>query len=94
MGGLGAPPSLVVVNGSPVNGGGTVRYSLAANSSASPLTGNVTIGRQYWQVVREGQPPLIFRDVPPGYPFFDSITLLGQNAISPGCGGSTARIRR
>lgn len=83
----GAPPSLVVVNGGPVSGGGTVRYSLAANSSASPLPGNVTIGGQYWQVVQEGQPPRIFRDVPPGYPFFDSITLLGQNGISPGCGG-------
>ncbi|MCC6390328.1 MAG: S-layer homology domain-containing protein [Bryobacterales bacterium] len=83
----GAPASLVVVNGGPGNGGGTVSYSLAANSSGSPRLGYVTVGGQYWQVVQKGQPPQVFSDVPPGYLFFDAITLLQQNGISAGCGG-------
>jgi hypothetical protein len=83
----GSPSWMVVVNGGPGSGSGTTSYSVPANSSSSPRLGYVTAGGQFWQVVQKGQTPQVFSDVPPGYLFFDSITLLQQREISPGCGG-------
>ena len=47
---------IAVTSGGSGNGGGTVTYSVAANTSASPRTGTLTIAGQTFTVTQDGTP--------------------------------------
>ncbi len=47
---------LTITSGSPGNGNGTVNYSVAANTSANPRTGTMTVAGQTFTVIQAGVP--------------------------------------
>jgi hypothetical protein len=82
------PSWITLTSAASGTGNGTLSYSVSTNSDSSPRLGYITVGGQWWQVVQKGQSAQLFSDVPTNYPFFDSITLLKLDGISPGCGGT------
>lgn len=83
-------PSWVTLPGvSAGSGSGSIAFSTATNQDASPRTGSVVVGGQWFPLIQKNLAPVEqFTDVPAGYLFFDAISLLKLNRITPGCGGT------
>ncbi|MCC6366776.1 MAG: S-layer homology domain-containing protein [Bryobacterales bacterium] len=83
-----ATPSWVKINSATAGtGSGTLTFSVDTNRSGQPRTGYISIGGQLWPLIQKQLGPIPpFSDVPLDYLFFDSISLLKLNNITPGCG--------
>lgn len=82
-----AYPSFPVITGTASGrGSGKISFVLPQNDNA-PRQGYITIGGQFWRFVQQSLVPVSpFSDVPAGYPFAGSISLLKANGLSAGCG--------
>jgi hypothetical protein len=83
-----AAPSWIKINSATAGSGdGTLTFSVDTNRSGQPRAGYISIGGQLWPVIQKQLGPTPpFSDVPLNYLFFDSISLLKLNNITPGCG--------
>ncbi|MCC6342435.1 MAG: S-layer homology domain-containing protein [Bryobacterales bacterium] len=84
-----AAPSWIKLNSTTAGtGNGTLTFSADTNRTGQPRTGYISMGGQLWPLIQQQLGPVPpFGDVPPGYLFFDSISLLKLNNITTGCGG-------
>jgi glucose/arabinose dehydrogenase len=70
-------------------GSATLGFSVSTNTGTTPRSGYIVVGGQWWQVIQKAlSATQVFTDVPLTHLFFDSITLLKLDNISPGCGGT------
>ncbi|HUQ93276.1 MAG TPA: PQQ-dependent sugar dehydrogenase [Bryobacteraceae bacterium] len=81
------PPS-IMLGATSGTGSGILNFSLPQNN-AGPTAGYITVGGQFWHFIQKSLAPVQpFSDVPLNFLFFDSISLLKSNNITPGCGGT------
>ena len=79
---------ITITSGASGSGNGSVGYSMAANSEASPRTGTLTIAGQTFTVTQAGRPAgcSIF---PASQFFFGNVGFTGTVAVTAGSGGCT-----
>ena len=68
----------------PTAGNGTIRVTLAANTTDAARTGTLTIAGNPLTITQKPT-TRVFADVPPSDDFFDAINLMGQFGITRGC---------
>ena len=75
------PSFITVTSGSSGTGNGTVGYSVAENTSATPRSGTITIAGQTFTVLQGAA----FLDVPANHPFYNEIGKISARGITQGC---------